>query len=255
MAQEEEPIQTFVNLGLTYLQAKVYVILLRLGGAGTEVRKIASASAVARQDVYRILPRLQKMGLVEKIVAIPTLYRPISLEDGIAILMKKRTEDYQDVQKKAKLLLENFVVPDIEHKEDSSQFIITSERTLFMKRVREDVAKTESTIDIIYGDEKLRTILFHTFDEFKKASVREIKIRAITYRNDDQPLDKNLQVLSKKTSFELRLISRDIPVGLVIFDDKEVNIRTMHSIVPSLWTNNRNVVKLAKFYFDCLWEM
>lgn len=78
---QEEHYQTFVNLGLTYLQAKVYVTLLKLGDVGAEVRKIASASAIARQDVYRILPALQKMGLVEKVVAIPTIYRPIPLEE------------------------------------------------------------------------------------------------------------------------------------------------------------------------------
>lgn len=81
MSQEGENYQTFVNLGLTYLQAKVYVTLLRLGDVGAEVRKIASASVIARQDVYRILPALQKMGLVEKVVAIPTIYRPIPLEE------------------------------------------------------------------------------------------------------------------------------------------------------------------------------
>jgi sugar-specific transcriptional regulator TrmB len=255
MSQEEEHYQTFVNLGLTYLQAKVYVTLLRLGDVGAEVRKIASVSAIARQDVYRILPTLQKMGLVEKVVAIPTIYRPISLEEGISKLLKKRTEEYQDVKKKAKFLMENFVAPEVEPKDDSSQFVITSERNLFMKRVREDIAKTESSIDIIYGDGKLRTIIFHTFDEFQKASARGVKIRAITHKTEEEPLGKNLQILSSKATFDLRFINKNIPVGLVIFDNKEANIRTMHTIVPSLWTNNRNVVRLSKFYFDCLWEM
>ena len=255
MSQEEEPFQTFVSLGLSYLQAKVYVTLLRLGGIGAEVRKIASASAIARQDVYRILPTLQKKGLVEKVVAIPTIYRPIPLRDGISKLMKKRKEEYKDTQKKAKSLLENFVAPEVEHKDDSSQFIITSERALFLKRVREDIARTESTIEIIYGDERLRTIVFHTFDEFQNASARGIKIRAITYKTEKELSDKNLQTLSNKAAFELRFIKKDIPVGLMIFDNKEVNIRTMKSIVPSLWTNNSNVVRLSKFYFDSLWEM
>jgi len=255
MSQEDDSFQTFVNLGLTYLQAKVYVTLLRLGDVGAEVRKIASASSIARQDVYRILPTLQKRGLVEKIVAIPTIYRPIPLEDGISKLMKKRTEEYQDVQKKAKSLLENFVTPEVEHKDDASQFIITSERSLFLKRAREDIAKTESSIDIVYANERLRTIIFHTFDEFKKASARGIKIRAITNKTDEEPLDENIQNLSSKAVFDLRFIERNIPVGLVIFDNNEVNIRTMNSIVPSLWTNNRNVVRLSKFYFDSLWKM
>ena len=255
MTQEDEPIQTFVNLGLSYLQAKVYVALLRIGGVGAEVRKIASISTIARQDVYRILPALQKMGLVEKVIATPTLYRPLPLEEGLSMLIKKQTEQYLDTQKRAKLVLENFVTPQILHKEDTSQFIITSAKALFLKRVREDIVKAESSIDIIYSDERLRTIVFHTFDEFSKVAANGIQIRAISSKTDDEPLDKNLQTLSKSPSFELRFIKQVIPVGLVIFDNKEVNIRTMHSIVPSLWTNNPNVVKLSKFYFDSLWEI
>jgi len=254
MTQEDEPTQTFINLGLSYLQAKVYVTLLKIGGVGAEVRKIANFSAIARQDVYRILPTLQKMGLVEKVIANPTMYRPLPLEEGISILMKMKTEQYQDTQKKAKLVLENFVTPQILHKEDTSQFIITSAKALFLKRVSEDIAKAESTIDIIYSHERLRTIVFHGFNELRKVTAKGIKVRAISCKTDDEHLDKNLQILSKSTSFELRFIKQGIPVGLVIFDNKEVNIRTMNTIVPSLWTNNPNVVKLSKFYFDCLWE-
>jgi sugar-specific transcriptional regulator TrmB len=256
MSQEDESIQVFVDLGLTYLQAKVYVTLIRIGGSGADVRKIATSSSTARQDVYRILPSLQKIGLVEKVVATPTVYKPIPLEDGIFKLMKKRTEEYNDVQRKAKMVIENFEAAELEQRDDDSQsqFVITSERALYMKRVREDVAKVEVSIDIIYGAERLRTIIFHAFDEFRAAVARGIEIRAITRKGDDEPMDRNIQILSKKPSFEIRYIKRDIPVGLVIFDGKEVNIRTMHAIVPSLWTNNRNVVKLSKFYFDCLWS-
>jgi len=59
MLQEEEPIQAFTNLGLTYLQAKVYVTLLKFGSSSANVKKIALHAAMARQDIYRILPVLE----------------------------------------------------------------------------------------------------------------------------------------------------------------------------------------------------
>jgi sugar-specific transcriptional regulator TrmB len=57
-SKNDEPIQTFMSLGLTLLQAKLYLTLVKLGSQGGEVRKISRESSIARQDVYRILPEL-----------------------------------------------------------------------------------------------------------------------------------------------------------------------------------------------------
>jgi sugar-specific transcriptional regulator TrmB len=57
-SKNDEPIQTFMSLGLTLLQAKLYLTLVKLGSQGGEVRKISRESSIVRQDVYRILPEL-----------------------------------------------------------------------------------------------------------------------------------------------------------------------------------------------------
>lgn len=41
---------------------------------------------------------------------------------------------------------------------------------------------------------------------------------------------------------------------MAIFDNKEVNIRVSDTLVPFLWTNNPNVVKLAEIYFENMWN-
>jgi len=255
MIQEDEPIQTLVSLGLTNLQAKVYLTLLKLGNTGADVRKISRASRIVRQDVYRILPTLQKIGLVDKIIATPTIYRPLPFEQGLSMLMKKKAEEFSEVQKKANYVLNNFNFgQDLETLEDASQFIITSERKIFLKRVKKDIAETQTTIDIIYSHERIRAIMFHTIDEFQQAIARGIKIRALTDKGDAKMPDKNIGALTKTASFHLKYLARGIPVGLIIFDNRDVNIRTAEKLVPSLWTNNRNVVRLAKIYFDCMWK-
>jgi sugar-specific transcriptional regulator TrmB len=256
MTQEEEPIETFMNLGLTQLQAKVYLTLLKLDDSGADVKKISLASRIARQDIYRRLPELEKIGLVEKIIGLPTVYKAVPFEEGLSMLMKKNTIKYYDIQKKAKTVLSNFSISHHSQKqaELESQFIITSEQTLFLKRVRHDIEETEKVISIIYAHERLSTILFHVVEEIEAAIERGVKIRAITDNAHGGELDRNLKALTKKPAFNLRLINHDTPVGLVIFDNKDVNIRTSNNIVPSLWTNNRNVVKLAKVYFDDIWR-
>jgi DNA polymerase III alpha subunit len=56
-----------MDLGLTLLQAKIYLALSKTGKA--TIKTISKASNSARQDIYRIMPTLQKLGLAEKIIA------------------------------------------------------------------------------------------------------------------------------------------------------------------------------------------
>ncbi len=253
MLQEEEPIQAFTNLGLTYLQAKVYVTLLKLGSSSVNVKKIALNTAIARQDIYRILPVLENYGLVEKIIGIPTRYRPVALEDGLSLLMEQRTREYQDLQKKANMVLKSFVPQEPLCFDNTSQFRIISARPLFMRRLKEGITQVENGIDLIYDDSLLRAIIFDTIDDFERAIDRGVKIRVIM-KAGEQMLDRNLEILTKSPSFELHFAKKDVPVGLVIFDEKEVEFQATQNIVPTLWSNNGNIVKLAQIYFYSMWQ-
>jgi sugar-specific transcriptional regulator TrmB len=63
MIQEKEN-QILMDLGLTCVQAKVYLTLIKL--RNPTVKMISKISNVVSQDVYRIMPRLQKLGLAGK---------------------------------------------------------------------------------------------------------------------------------------------------------------------------------------------
>jgi sugar-specific transcriptional regulator TrmB len=258
MANEEDPIETFMNLGLTSLQAKVYLTLLTFGEAGADVREISLTSKIARQDIYRRLPELEKTGLVEKIVGTPTVYRAVEFENGLSMLIKKNTQKYTEIHKRAKMVLNNYSVnqhhSSNNHTDSESQFVITSEQGLFLKRIKQDVEEAEDQICIIYSYERLRKIIYHVAEEIEAAMKRDVKIRAITDKTHTKDPDKKLQALTKNPQFSLRIVKQDIPVGLVIFDNREVNIRIASAIVPSMWTNNRNLGRLAKVYFEDLWR-
>ena len=60
----KEDFQILVDLGLTLLQAKVFLALLVRGTS--KVTEISQVSKVSRPDVYRSLSKLQEFGLVEK---------------------------------------------------------------------------------------------------------------------------------------------------------------------------------------------
>ncbi|MGD6851596.1 MAG: TrmB family transcriptional regulator [Candidatus Bathyarchaeia archaeon] len=250
--REIEASQTLVDLGLSLLQARIYLCIVRNGCFGIEVGKISKISKIARQDIYRTLPQLEAKGLVEKIISSPTKYKPIPFEDGLRLLMKKYSEKHQQIQNRAKSVLEKAVVPSAEFVEEESSFVIGSEIALLMKRLKERINNTSDTIDLIYY-QPLKIILFHTTEEFRQALKRGVKVRVISRKETYETFDDNLKTLIQQ-NVNFRCLKEEIPVGLSIFDGKEVFLRTGKSIVPSLWTNNENFVKLAMVYYETMWE-
>ena len=62
----DENTDLLLGLGLTLNQAKVYLAVIKL--EKTTVGQVANFSKVRREDVYRILPSLEKMGLIERLL-------------------------------------------------------------------------------------------------------------------------------------------------------------------------------------------
>src|SRR4030043_2469910 len=81
----DENTDLLLGLGLTLNQAKVYLAILEL--EKTTVGQVAKFSKVRREDVYRLLPALEKMGLVERLLGKPTEIRATLISDSLALLV------------------------------------------------------------------------------------------------------------------------------------------------------------------------
>ncbi len=143
MLQSDEATGTLMDLGLTYLQAKTYLSLTKFEKA--EANKIAKISDIARQDSYRIMATLENLGLVEKIIAKPISYKATPLKEGSLMLLQKKTKEHRILQKKTKSLLDGDQKRNllIAH-EENTQFTITSERKLFVKRLEKSFEEAKT---------------------------------------------------------------------------------------------------------------
>ena len=79
---DDENTDLLLGLGLSLNQARVYLAILKL--EKTTVRKVAKFSKVRREEVYRILPALEKKGLVERLLGKPTEVRATVISDALA---------------------------------------------------------------------------------------------------------------------------------------------------------------------------
>ena len=92
MLSLKEGREILTHLGLTTNQAKVYLALVQLGQASS-AKSISKVSNVSREQVYTILPKLQRIGFVKKILSTPTRYEAVPVEDVFSILFDERTQE------------------------------------------------------------------------------------------------------------------------------------------------------------------
>jgi len=252
--QTNRVIDILMKLGLTRLQAKTYLTLTQLDKA--EVKKIARMSGIARQDIYRIMPTLEKAGLAEKIVATPILYKAVPLKDGTLSLFKEKSSEYAELKASLKMLAEskekndNAVVHNAE-----TEFVITSERKRLVKKFERAFLRA-STVDLLFPPGGLNFVIFNFFDCFAAAVSKGVRFRVLTQKTEVSPaIMRKIKDLTASPLFELKFIDANIDFGVCIFDDKEVDVcMSGEEAVPSLGTNNGQLLKMAKLFFETHWN-
>jgi sugar-specific transcriptional regulator TrmB len=254
LIKDREHIQTLTKLGLSLLQAKVYLSLVALGKS--DAKTISKSSDIVREEIYRIMPALEKHGLVEKILGRPTIYKALPLKEGLSSLLQRRTEENVELQRKTKALVQNLQEIDLGNtfSDENFQFIITSEKTLFRKRFETCVNLAKTKIDIILTKHVFGEMVFHHLQSFENAKRKGVEIRVITNGDKDGTIPEEPQVLTNNHLFKVKYLPTHVPVTMAIFDDNELNMRISDDLVPNLWSDNPMIVKLAKNYFNEIWN-
>jgi sugar-specific transcriptional regulator TrmB len=255
MFKEEECIDTLMGLGLTLLQAKTYLGLVKLGVA--DVKTISKVANVARQDVYRITPKLQKWGLAEKIISTPTMYKAIPLKNGLLTLLQQKVDENAELKEKTRKLIDDFeenFSSGTTLQENPAEFIITSEKSLFRKRIIKSINAAQTSKDSILTLEGFNTMLFNDKQKFKSALKRGVKFRIIVEEPENPQATQELLHDLKNPFFMVKYIPSPASLCMMIFDDKEVHLRMAEGAVPSFWSNNPNIVNLSTRYFNGLWN-
>src|SRR4030066_119783 len=93
MSNDEDTV-LLLGLGLSINQARVYLAILKLEKG--KVGQVAKFSKVRREEVYRILPTLEKMGLIEKLLGKPTELRATPISDALTYLMAEEKKKFDE---------------------------------------------------------------------------------------------------------------------------------------------------------------
>ena len=95
----QKQIDTLIHLGLTQNQARIYLANLHTGSA--TVKAIAQHAQIGREDVYRVLPSLQDLGLVKKCLGSPSIFEPVEPHEVLSLLITVKSDEMAKLRKEA----------------------------------------------------------------------------------------------------------------------------------------------------------
>jgi sugar-specific transcriptional regulator TrmB len=263
MVPLEEDANKLSNFGFTYNQAKIYAAIARLHAAS--VGNISRTAKVRREHVYRTLPKLEKMGLIERVLGTPEKIKAIPVENAFSILIKKQQEEAEKkistLNAEATAFLEHLKQRDWTSapQENESQFSLVSEKDAIMSKTAALIGKAKKEIDIAASRRKLAKFMFFFSDLLKKSMKKGVHINLLTEMpQEDDTLPRFIEEqISPGKSLELKYAS-ELPTHYLIADNKEMAVDTSTEAdfaeSPCLCTNNSSLLALTQKSFTDAWR-
>ncbi len=256
---QNEDIETLTCLGLTELQARVYLALSDLGKA--TIKTISKTTEIARQDIYRITTELQELSLIERIIAAPNEYSAIPIQDAINILVQRKNTETTDMLLKVNKLLEKHKTHKIAAypQGQNLSFSLIPKKEAVILRLKKEIDATQRNVDTIVSWRRYSQGLGYLYEEFEKAVHRGVKIRSIVEHPKDVTGWPEIALkLMKKPSYKVRTIPEQPAAILSICDGKEVFISTSVDGTigesPILWSDNTSLIRIVQDYFELMWR-
>jgi len=254
MTQDEE-IQVLTELGLTLLQARVYLALSSLGE--TTARNIAALSKIARQEVYRIVDQLVEIGLVSKIVAAPTKFQPLPLSDGTAILLEHQIKKTNELKTKVEKIAKKHITTRKKDVHANFRFEMLPQQAPWFKGKVLSLESSER-FDLMTSIKRLSSRINLDQSVFRKAAAKGTKIRILTEKPPPNSLvTQIINDLRKHPNIKIRFLRSFQDVILTIIDGKEVALAlTPKNRVgpPYLVSDHPSYIVMAQQFFEVEWE-
>ncbi|MCW4018978.1 MAG: hypothetical protein NWF00_09925 [Candidatus Bathyarchaeota archaeon] len=255
-----EDVEVLVGLGLTGRQARVYLALLRTGVA--KAKAIAALSLVNRQEIYRIIDSLQKIGLVQRNVTAPTTFTATPIAEGTKLLLAQKTSELSIMCQKATQLtkkLSQATCNPYSVASDQKPCLGTVSEGDRGKKYRQAIENTKHTLEAVTSWKRFKqtTTLFET--QLQNALQNGATIHIATQKTPNQPLPKWItQTQNKKpTRLQLKTLPNPATAAITIFDHTHAAITfnpdTPLTKGPDLWTNNPTLIALSRAYFTNIW--
>jgi len=243
-------------LGLTASEAKAYLAVVKLGLC--RVSQIASEGQLQRTEVYRFMPRLVSMGLIQETLDRPKRYRCSTFQDAIDPLTKKIATQLENITRESKQLVAQLesLKSTAETRDQPLVVVIDGIRDA-RRNFREAVTSAQSEVWMVAGARAMRQVLRLDIAHLSKmAASKNLKVRVVL--EVDKMNAKRLMKLPSQV--EIRHYQPLFDVHLYAIDDRSLAVgleppsEKHPDSVSQLVTTHKPVIGMLREFFNSLWN-
>jgi len=255
----EETSNELTHFGLTKTQAKIYITITALGVASAS--EIDKLSKIRREEVYRIIPELEKRGIITRKLKVPRKFSATQPETAIQMLTETKlntmTGEMEKLKQKQTELTSKLKTIALPTKQEDYTIEVIAQKDAANPRLANMIENADKQIDIMAPLQNL-LITFADYSQKTRTKPKPIKIRIMTEKREQQTLTKNIMQLAKadQNNVEIKLTEK-LPYNLLITDDKEAiwkgNDPTNEN-TSTFWTDDPTQITILKTSFDSLWQ-
>jgi DNA-binding response OmpR family regulator len=255
----EETSNELAYFGLTKTQAKIYITLTALGVASAS--EIAKLSKIRREEVYRIIPKLERHGIIARKLKVPRKFSAIQPETAIQMLTETKLnamkEEIEKLKQKQTELVPKLKMIELPIKQEACSIEVFSQKESVITKFANMAKNANKKIDVMVPFQNL-LITFADYPGKTRKISKSIKIRIITEKRELDASTKEIMQLSEanQNTVELKQIEK-LPYNLLVIDNKEAIWRENQPInknALTFWTDDPTQITILKTSFENLWQ-
>jgi sugar-specific transcriptional regulator TrmB len=256
MSNDEDTV-LLLGLGLSLNQARVYLAILKL--EKTTVAQLEKFSKVRREEVYRTLPTLEKMGLIEKFLGKPSKIRATPISNALTFLLADEKRKFDEQLSGMKVTIKKLSLKDWKQPlpEEESIYILIAEKKAILAKTSGLIRNSRKEVALIADKARIILILSQFSDECKQAIKNGAQVRLLFEGESadgllKEKVQKNIEGALVHVKFHRKPLNH-----FILFDDTEALITGSSESglgeSPSLWTNNSNLIGVRRTNFESGW--
>jgi sugar-specific transcriptional regulator TrmB len=257
--RENYDLYPLTQLGLTARQAGVYIEFMKLRKSSVKV--VAKNMQISPPEIYQTLPKLEEIGLVQRILGKPVEYEALPIDQGLSILLELQSKKLNDIRAKADELVKKFRKNEaVRTQEYPPKYVLWLKRTQ-TRTVDSLIRNSRTSLDVMFSWKAFRGAVHIHFDAYKKALERGTKVRIITNKATNKTekveMQEILQNLKALGAIEIRCSSELPAASLAIFEKKIIDIITeplSTSTEACLRSEDQHVASMMIDYFELKWS-
>lgn len=258
---QEDFVLKLTDFGFTINQAKIYLSIIQAGK--TCVDRIAKNTQLHKQDIYKLLPKLEKMGLITRTIDKPFMVEALPFERSLGgLIVKEKSRLGHRIAKLEKHLKE--MSEEIQQQPEmyeESRFVLLTTNVAVESRCEAIFKKKPKRFMIVSTFEGLRSRVGIYYREFLQiAADNGVKVKLIVVGQEDfVELGKLIEkFVPDNGDFEVKAVGSCSSKGYLVVDDGEVWIltrqKTRRGCPVVFWTNDLNIVDFYLEDFEDCWN-